>query len=110
MAEFSEHSAGAMSCVLAPVEGLWGLQGPLGRQGHPITWGRVQTEVSAVRALTWAPTAKPQHGDVHGAVAASFGKPVCSSGADLERRDFLLIQSIRAQAPGRKSQAYKFAQ
>lgn len=42
-----------MSWVLAPVEGLWGVQAPLGRQGHPIPWAEVQTEVSPVGALPW---------------------------------------------------------
>lgn len=79
MAEFSTQSGWCPASWL-----LWRVfevyRAPLGRQGHPIPWGEVQTEVSAVGALTWGSDSRARCGDVLGAMAASFGNPICPFG------------------------------
>lgn len=114
MAEFGKLSARAMCCIVAPVEGVWGAAGPLSRQGSPTTWVWAQTGRALWQPCPGAPLAKTQHRDAHRdahrAMAAFLAKPICSTRANLKRRDSLRVQVIRAQAPGMKSQAHEFAQ
>lgn len=105
-----QHSVRVMSCILAPVEGLWGLQSPPGQAGpsHPLGWGADRGECCGSLDMgLWQPS--PVWGCAwgHGSL---LWKSHLSLWADLERKHFLLIQSVRAQTRGRKSLAYKFAQ
>lgn len=105
-----QHSVRVMSCILAPVEGLWGLQSPPGQAGpsHPLGWGADRGECCGSLDMgLWQPS--PVWGCAwgHGSL---LWKSHLSLWADLERKHFLLIRSDRAQTRGRKSLAYKFAQ
>lgn len=68
--------------------------------GHPISWGEVQTEVRAVGALVWGSDSSDM-----GTCMGAWQPPLVPLGLSLVET-FL----VYAQAPGRKSQAYKFAQ